>query len=102
MSSTDTDRTVDEQKAEAAEKEAQPIVFEFGGKRYEIESDAANDLELYEAMEDDKYLTAIRGFLGREQWDEFKDAHRNEKGRVPMEPVEEFLNTLMEAVGEGN
>lgn len=89
-------------KAEAAPELAEPVTFEYGGREYVIKPEAVNNLELYEAIEDQKYLTAARGFIGREQWDLFKDDHRLPDGRVPMEPVEGFLEALMEAIGQGN
>lgn len=89
-------------KAEADPENAQPVSFEYDGRTYIIEQERLNNLELFEAIEDEKFLTATRGFLGREQWDAFKDDHRTEDGRVPMEPLEGFLADLMKAVGQGN
>lgn len=84
------------QKQEVERKDA---TFEFGGRTYTVDADAIDNLELFEFIEEEKYLSAAKGFLGKEQWDAFKDDHRNEKGRVPMEPVEGFLEALMGAVG---
>ena len=87
---------------EAKPEEATPTKFEFGGREYEVSPNALDNVELFEAVEDQKYLTAARGFVGREQWQAFKDDHREDDGRVPMAPVEKFLDTLMKAVGNPN
>lgn len=91
-------------KAEAgAPRLPQAITFEYDGETYTIDEDAVDNLELFEAIEDEKYLTAARGFVGRDQWQRFKDRYRDPvTGRVPMEPVQGFLQTMMEAIGQGN
>lgn len=86
-------------RREEAKGEKTPTTFEFGGRTYEVSPDATDNVELFEAVEDEKYLTAARGFLGKDQWQAFKDDHREDDGRVPMAPVEDFLKALMEAVG---
>lgn len=89
-------------KNEANPEKAKPSVFEFAGREYTIAPEAVDNLELFEAVEDGKYLTAARGFIGRDQWNAFKDDHRVDDGRVPMAPVEDFLKAVMEAIGSGN
>lgn len=92
---------LDATKAEAT-GDAQPVSFVFDGETYTIDADAADDLELMEYIEDEKYILALRGYLGAEQWRRFKDGHRNEKGRVTAERAGEFLQALTEAIGSGN
>lgn len=87
---------------EAKPEEATPTTFTFNDRVYSVPPEAIDNVELFEAVEDQKYLTAARGFIGREQWEAFKDDHRTDDGRVPMAPVEEFLDALMKAVGSGN
>lgn len=87
------------QKVEADPK---PVEFTFDGVDYTVDPEAANDLELLEALEDGKYITAIRSYLGADQWAQFKDSQRNDAGRVSADKTEAFLNALMEAVGQGN
>lgn len=86
----------DAAKAEAA---GQPITFIYQDVRYDIDRENANDLELTEFAEDGKYLSAIRGYLGRDQWSKWKDANRDDKGRVDATHFEPFLNAVMEAIG---
>ena len=86
-------------KAEAKPEKATPTTFEYGEETYTVAPEALDNVELFEAVEDQKYLTAARGFVGREQWDAFKNANRTEDGRVPMEHAEAFLKALMDAVG---
>lgn len=86
----------------AAKAEAQDnkiIEVDFDGEHYTIERDQADNLELMEFVEDEQYIKALRGYLGREQWDRWKDSQRTEDGRVPMQPFEDFLNRIMEAIG---
>lgn len=91
----------DHLKAEAAQ-EPQDSTFEYDGEEYVIEAANLNNLELFEAVEDEQYIKATRGFIGREQWARFKDKYRDDQGRVPMEPLEGFLEAMMKAVGQGN
>jgi hypothetical protein len=85
-------------KVEAKEEDGF-VTFEYNGVEYKVASNAMDNLELFEAVEDEKFLTAARGFVGKEQWEKFKDSHRTPDGRVPMEPVEGFLEALMAAIG---
>lgn len=84
--------------AAKAEALAQNVPFTFAGQDYVVERSNIDNLELFEAIEDGNYITAVRGFLGGEQWAQFKDAHR-EDGRVPMSALSDLLDTLMEIVG---
>jgi hypothetical protein len=85
----------------AAKSEAENKVIEvdFDGEHYAIDRIQADNLELMEFVEDEQYIKALRGYLGREQWDRWKDSQRTEDGRVPMAPFEDFLNRIMEAIG---
>lgn len=83
-------------------KRPKSIEFEHGGRTYSISPDVADNLELFEAIEDEKYMTAIRGFVGPEQWQLYKDDHRTPDGRVPVEGFEEFLNKVTAAIGGGS
>ena|SRR5690349_6535581 len=87
-------------KATGAKAEAKlaSLTVTFEGQKYTIPRENVDDLELFEALEDNKYISATRGFLGQEQWDAFKDAHRID-GRVPMSTMNEFLDALMASLG---
>jgi hypothetical protein len=87
-------------KAAGAKAEAKlaSITVKFEGTTYTIPRENVDDLELFEALEDNKYISATRGFLGQQQWDAFKDAHRV-GGRVPMSTMNSFLDALMESLG---
>lgn len=88
-------------KASAAKGEAteQSIKVEYQGNTYEIDRANANNLELLELTEDEKYISAIKGYLGAAQWAKWKDSVRDEKGRVPADGFEDFLNAVMVAIG---
>lgn len=82
-----------------AEAKRQSIDFSFGGVEYSITREDADDVELYELVEEGKYILATRGYLGQEQWDRFKDANRNAAGKVSMQTFNDFLDAAMEAIG---
>lgn len=88
-------------EAEAAE-ETTAVTFTHDGATYELLPESIDNLELFEAIEDEMYITAIRGFIGREAWAQFKDKYRTEDGRVPMASLEGFLDAVMGALGSGN
>lgn len=90
----------------AAAKRLVPAVdIEFDGRTYSITRAAADDVELFEKIEDGNYITAVRGFIGPEQWVLFKNDHRID-GRVPMARLEAFLqlivNTMQGADEDGD
>lgn len=71
----------------------------WNGNDYTISAEAMDNLELFEAIEENRHLTAMKGFLGTDQWNRFKDSCRDAAGRVPMSDAEDFLQKVMEAVG---
>ncbi|MGZ4530728.1 MAG: hypothetical protein ACXVXP_00080 [Mycobacteriaceae bacterium] len=85
-------------KAAKAEATGEPITFTFDDVDYSIARESADNLELFEFIEDEKYISAIRGFLGNDQWSRFKESQRDDAGRVSAERFEEFLNGLMAAI----
>lgn len=85
--------------AAKAEAEDKVIEVDFHGEHYTIDREQADNLELMEFVEDEQYIKALRGYLGRDQWARWKDSQRTEDGRVPMAPFEDFLNAIMEAIG---
>jgi len=85
-----------------AEALAQLIRVEYNGATYTIDRDNADNLELAEYMEEEKYILAIRGYLGMDQWAKWKDSCRDDMGRVKSEHFEPFLNAILAAVGGGS
>ena len=82
-----------------AEAKSQFIELDYEGKHYTIDRENADNLELMEFTEDGQYIKAIRGYLGIDQWNAWKDARRDDKGRVTTQEFESFLNAVMEAIG---
>ena len=78
---------------------SQFIEFDHDGQHYTIDRDNADNLELMEFVEDEQYIKAIRGYVGLDQWKKFKDAHRDEHGRVTTATFESFLTDVMAAIG---
>lgn len=89
-------------RAAKAEAKAQFIEFDHDGEHYVIDRENADNLELMEFTEDGQYIKAIRGYVGLDQWAKFKEAHRDDKGRVTTESFESFLNEVMDAIGGGS
>lgn len=83
-------------KAEAA---GESVSFDYDGLTYTIDRGNVDNLELMEFVEDEKYLSAIRGYLGPDQWVKWKDAHRDDKGRVKSEHFEPFMQHVMDSIG---
>ena len=75
------------------------VRFEYEGHEYSVGPEAKTDLELMEAVEDQRYIAAVRGYLGKAQWDTFKELHRGKDGRVDVAVFEGFLQILMDHVG---
>lgn len=88
--------------AAKAEAKAQFIEFDHDGEHYTIDRDNADNLELMEFVEDAQYIKAIRGYVGLDQWSKFKDAHRDDQGRVTTDSFESFLQAAMDAIGGGS
>lgn len=82
-----------------AEAEGEDIRFDFDGVEYVIPRETADNVELFELIEDGKNFAVARTFVGIKQWSAFKDSVRLPDGRVPGEPVDRFLGTIMEALG---
>lgn len=87
--------------AAKADAEAKTITVDFHGDTYTIEREQADNLELMEFVEDEQYIKAIRGYLGKDQWAKFKDANRDDQDRVNADAFEPFLNAVMVAIGGG-
>ena len=85
--------------AAKAEAKGEDIRFDFDGVEYVIPRETADNVELFELIEDGKNFAVARMFVGKEQWSAFKDRVRLPDGRVPGEPTDRFLNAIMAALG---
>jgi len=85
-----------------AEAKGQFIDVHYSGAIYRIDRENADNLELAEFMEEEKYILAIRGYLGLDQWKKWKDSCRDDAGRVKSDHFEPFLNAILAAVGGGS
>ena len=86
-------------KAAKSEAKSEDISVDFDGYTYTLPREVMDDIEVFERIEDEKYITAVRQVLGPDQWQHFKDSHRNESGRVSPDAFEQFLDSLMGAMG---
>lgn len=85
------------------EARGRDVTFTYGGVEYVIDRGNADNLELMEFVEDEQYIRAIRGYLGPDQWAKWKASVRDEKGRVPTDGFEPFMQAVMDAIGgKGN
>lgn len=75
------------------------ITFTYDGVEYVVGPEAATDLELFEAVEDQRYIAACRGYIGKPQWEAFKERHRGEGGRIDVASMEGLMQALMDALG---
>lgn len=82
-----------------AEARGEKIAVEHDGATYVIDREAADDVELFEHLEQNHIMTALKGFLGERQWDAWKNAHRGPNGKVSLAAVEPLLDSILEAVG---
>lgn len=86
-----------------ADAQGRNVTFDYEGTKYTIDRDNADNLELLEFVEEEKYVLAIRGYLGPDQWRKWKDTHRDAQRRVSSSHFEPFLNAVMAAIGgKGN
>lgn len=88
-------------KQDQPTEEVNTVVYTFEDVSYTLRKDAIEDLEVLELIEDEKHLSAVRKILGVEQWDRYKDAHRDESGRVRPDTFEGFLNGLFQRLNAG-
>ena len=86
--------------AAKAEAKNEDLRFDFEDVEYVIPRENADNIELYEFIEDGKNFTVAKMFLGAVQWAAFKERIRLPDGRVPSEPTERFLQALMGVLGE--
>lgn len=86
----------DSARAEAAGKD---VHFTYEDIDYVIPRARARDLELLEAAEDGRLVTAVRGYIGQDAWVAFKAANRDDDGVVDAGVLEGLLNELMRALG---
>ena len=74
------------------------IEVQFKGETYLITRDRMDNLEIFELVEDEKAISAVREFLGPEQWGRYKESNRVD-GRVSLTDFNDFLNQIMAAIG---
>lgn len=83
-------------KAKAAQvAEAKPktedLKFTYDGREYTIPRDVLNDVQVIEALQDDKMVALVRALIGPLQWKIFNIQRRS------MEDLTEFSTALFEA-----
>lgn len=74
------------------------ITVTFNEVEYTLPADVMDDVEILEYIEDSKFITAVRKIVGTKQWTAFKEASKNEAGRVPTAPFEEFIELVFESL----
>lgn len=88
------------QKQEA-KKRIEDVTFNYQDKEYSVTGKQLNNLELFEDIEDEKYFSAARGFLGAEQWSAYKE-HNRVDGIVSLDSIEGLLEAMMESLNAKN
>ena len=85
------------------EAKGDDIIAEYDGHTYVIKRENADDVELFEQVEQDHVMTALCGFIGVDQWNHWKNTHRGENGKVSIKTeLTPFLNAIMAAIGGGS
>lgn len=85
-------------KAEGQGTPPSPIVFTYHDTEYTLDPAALDDLDVMEALEDQRMVTFLRLVLG-DQYDRMKDQLRAEHGtRVTGESVGAFVEAMFGAV----
>lgn len=80
-----------------AEVKKKNHTFTFEGEKYEVAPTSEWDLDVLEAVEDDKAIAIVRSLLGPVQWAKFKSKPRK------VEDLTRFFEALAKAVGlQGN
>jgi len=86
-----------------AEAKGRDITVIYDDHTYVITRENADDVELFEEIERDHVLAAMRGFIGDEQWTFWKDTHRGPNGKVSMTvEFDSFMNAILDAIGGGS
>jgi hypothetical protein len=88
-------------QAEAVDPDAL-ILFTHEGVEYIIDPAFRDDVEILEDIEEEREVKAVRRIIGDDQWDEWKEAHRGENGRVKVTDATPFIKALFEELGAGN
>lgn len=79
-------------KAEAVSDGTVTVVY--AGHKYTVDEDCIRDIDFLEAYEDGKIISALRGALGTEQWDEFKASKAKVLDRDFIDLANEFFKAL--------
>lgn len=80
-------------KAEAATEENTVFVYKFDGDDYKFDRNDTDDVEILEAFEDGRMVTALRAILGPAQWATFKSKKRT------SEDLNNMAEAMFKAVG---
>lgn len=72
------------------------VSFKFGGESYSVGAADGWDVEVLEAFEDGKIVTAVRALLGADQWARFKAT------KPTVGELNAFFEVAAEALGLGN
>lgn len=81
-------------KTEATKK---TVSFTYEGDKYTIPTTKEWDLEVIEAVEDEKIVAVVRGILGAEQWAAFKSKSRT------VDDLNSLFTAISKAAGlQGN
>ena len=67
--------------------------FVYDGEKYEVAPTSEWDLDVLEAVEDDKAIAIVRSLLGPEQWAKFKSKPRK------VDDLNKLFQAIAKAVG---
>lgn len=95
-------RPQDHQTAKQEHDGPNDVVVEWDGHEYLVSGEDMDDAELLEFFTDGNFVGALRILLGDEQWAEYKERARNERGKVSATRCSEFLDHALKEIKKGN
>lgn len=84
---------VESKGAETPEAYEKAFEVEFDGEKYKIEPAGEWSIDILEAVEDERFLTAVRLIVGEDQLKKFRKKH------TKLRELNEFLVALTNAAG---
>lgn len=81
---------------------ADDTVVTWNGVDYVVKAEDMDDAELLEYFTDENFVGAVRILVGADGWAKYKNAERNESGKVTASGTAEFLGHVLAEVKAKN
>jgi hypothetical protein len=80
--------------AMVAETNEESVTFTHNRRKYTVPAPSTWPVDIQEAIEDQRFVTATRLILGKDQWAKYKEAEK-----PTLADLRGLLNTLFDALG---